>query len=81
MDTNQIHVFDTTLRDGEQVPGSGLNAKQKVAIAISLEELGVDISNRIEVLEVNDPPARDAGVMVSSAAELVEKLKNEAKVI
>jgi len=43
MDTTQIQVFDTTLRDGEQVPGSGLNATQKVAIAKSLEELGVDI--------------------------------------
>ncbi len=43
MDNSRIQVFDTTLRDGEQVPGSGLNAKQKVAIAISLEELGVDI--------------------------------------
>ncbi len=43
MDTTRIQVFDTTLRDGEQVPGSGLNATQKVEIAMSLEELGVDI--------------------------------------
>ena len=55
--------------------------KKKPIEEITPEELGVDISNRIEVLEVNDPPARDAGVMVSSAAELVDKLKNEAKVI
>jgi electron transfer flavoprotein beta subunit len=58
-----------------------MKAKKKPIEATTPEELGVDISNRIEVLEVNDPPARDAGVMVSSAAELVEKLKNEAKVI
>ena len=40
---NNIHIFDTTLRDGEQVPGSGLNAQQKVTIALALQKLGVDI--------------------------------------
>ena len=33
MDNNKIHVFDTTLRDGEQVPGCQLNSKEKVEIA------------------------------------------------
>jgi electron transfer flavoprotein beta subunit len=41
----------------------------------------VDVSPRIEVLKVIEPPARAAGVKVSSAEELVEKLRNEAKVI
>ena len=36
-------MFDTTLRDGEQVPGCQLNTKEKVEIALNLEELGVDI--------------------------------------
>ena len=58
-----------------------MKAKKKPIDATTPEELGVDISNRIEVLEVAEPPARDAGVMVASAAELVDKLKNEAKVI
>ncbi|NBC08517.1 MAG: 2-isopropylmalate synthase [Bacteroidetes bacterium] len=41
--TNQVHIFDTTLRDGEQVPGCKLNTAQKVEIALQLECLGVDI--------------------------------------
>jgi len=40
---NKIHIFDTTLRDGEQVPGCKLNTKEKINLAIALEELGVDI--------------------------------------
>lgn len=43
MDTNQIHIFDTTLRDGEQVPGCKLETEKKVIIARQLEKLGVDI--------------------------------------
>ena len=43
MDKNKIHVFDTTLRDGEQVPGCQLNTKEKVEIAKDLESLGVDV--------------------------------------
>ncbi len=43
MNPNKIQIFDTTLRDGEQVPGSGLNSREKVTIALALEELGVDI--------------------------------------
>jgi len=58
-----------------------MKAKKKPIDTLTPEELGVDVSNRVEVVEVNEPPAREAGVMVSSAAELVDKLKNEAKVI
>ena len=43
MTDNKIHIFDTTLRDGEQVPGCKLNTKEKVELALKLEELGVDI--------------------------------------
>ena len=43
--------------------------------------LGVDISNRIQQLKVEEPPKRKGGVKVASVAELVSKLKNEAKVI
>jgi 2-isopropylmalate synthase len=43
MDNTKIHVFDTTLRDGEQVPGCQLNTEEKVEIAKDLEILGVDI--------------------------------------
>jgi 2-isopropylmalate synthase len=41
--SERIHIFDTTLRDGEQVPGSGLDKDQKVKIANALDQLGVDI--------------------------------------
>ena len=43
MSKNRIQIFDTTLRDGEQVPGCKLNTEQKLVIAEQLEELGVDI--------------------------------------
>ena len=43
MSANKIHIFDTTLRDGEQVPGCKLNTTEKVELALKLEELGVDI--------------------------------------
>ena len=43
MSQEHVHIFDTTLRDGEQVPGCKLNTKEKIEIALALEELGVDI--------------------------------------
>jgi 2-isopropylmalate synthase len=43
MPNNRVYIFDTTLRDGEQVPGCKLNTKEKIELAIQLEELGVDI--------------------------------------
>ena len=39
----RILIFDTTLRDGEQVPGCKLNTKEKIELALALEDLGVDI--------------------------------------
>jgi 2-isopropylmalate synthase len=41
--TKKINIFDTTLRDGEQVPGCKLNANEKIELALALENLGVDI--------------------------------------
>lgn len=43
MSEHKIHIFDTTLRDGEQVPGCKLNTAEKVDLALQLEELGVNI--------------------------------------
>lgn len=43
MPDKKIFIFDTTLRDGEQVPGCKLNTKEKVELAVQLEDLGVDI--------------------------------------
>jgi len=44
-------------------------------------EMGVDIAPRITILEVSDPPVRQAGITVADIDELIEKLKNEAKVL
>ncbi len=41
--SDKIQIFDTTLRDGEQVPGCGLNKREKIIITEALEELGVDV--------------------------------------
>ena len=43
MASNKVYIFDTTLRDGEQVPGCKLNTTEKIELALALEELGVDI--------------------------------------
>jgi 2-isopropylmalate synthase len=43
MKNNKIFIFDTTLRDGEQVPGCKLNTKEKLELALELEDLGVDV--------------------------------------
>ena len=43
MPKDKVHIFDTTLRDGEQVPGCKLNTQQKLHIATRLDELGVDV--------------------------------------
>ena len=58
-----------------------MKAKKKPIEQLNAKDLGVDISNRIEQLKVEEPPKRKGGVKVSSVAELVSKLKNEAKVI
>lgn len=58
-----------------------MKAKKKILDIIKPEELGVDVTPRIRTLKVEEPPKRSAGVMVADVAALVEKLKNEAKVI
>ena len=58
-----------------------MKAKKKPLDTLSPSDLDVDVTPRTEVVSVVEPPAREAGVRVESAEELVEKLKNEAKVI
>jgi len=58
-----------------------MKAKKKSLDIVKPEDLGVDVSPRLKTLRVDEPPKRSAGVMVANVAELVEKLKNEAKVI
>lgn len=58
-----------------------MKAKKKTIDIVKPEDLGVDIAPRLKTIKVEDPPKRSAGVMVADVAALVEKLKNEAKVI
>jgi len=58
-----------------------MKAKKKPLEQINASDLGVDIKPRIEQIKVEEPPKRKAGIKVSSVEELVQKLKNEAKVI
>jgi len=57
-----------------------MKAKKKPIDAMSPADLGVDIAPRLQVLKVAEPAKREAGVKVETAAELVDKLRNEAKV-
>ncbi len=58
-----------------------MKAKKKTLEIMKPEELSVDIAPRLKTLKVEEPPKRSAGVIVADVAALVEKLKNEAKVI
>ncbi|KAL4421559.1 hypothetical protein ABPG75_010850 [Micractinium tetrahymenae] len=58
-----------------------MKAKKKPLAVLTPEELGVDASPRLETLSVEEPAKRKGGVILSSAAELVDRLRNEAKVI
>ena len=58
-----------------------MKAKKKPIEQVTPDELGVDPSNRLQVLKVSEPPSREAGVRVSDVGELVDKLRNTAKVI
>ena len=58
-----------------------MKAKKKTLDIVKPEVLGVDVKPRIKTLKVSEPPKRGAGVKVADVAALVDKLKNEAKVI
>jgi electron transfer flavoprotein beta subunit len=58
-----------------------MKSKKKPLEILSAADLGVDTTPRVEQIKVEEPPKRKAGIKVASVAELVSKLKNEAKVI
>jgi len=58
-----------------------MKAKKKQLDTLKPEDLGVDVTPRITTLQVGEPPQRSAGIKVADVAALVDKLKNEAKVI
>ncbi|QNK72429.1 electron transfer flavoprotein subunit beta/FixA family protein [Variovorax sp. PAMC28562] len=58
-----------------------MKAKKKTMDVFKPEDLGVDVTPRLKTLKVSEPPKRGAGIKVADVAALVDKLKNEAKVI
>ena len=81
---NKPAIITTDLRLNEPRYASLPNimkAKKKELTIKNISELGVDAEPRTELLSVELPPSRDAGIIVESVDELVDKLKNEAKVI
>ena len=58
-----------------------MKAKKKPMEQINAKDLGLDLTNRIQQIKVEEPPKRKAGIKVANVAELVSKLKNEAKVL
>jgi electron transfer flavoprotein beta subunit len=58
-----------------------MKAKKKTLEVLKPEALAVDVTPRISVLKVTEPPKRKAGAKVADAKTLVDKLRNEAKVI
>lgn len=58
-----------------------MKAKKKQLDVLKPEELGVDIQPRLKTIRVEEPPKRSAGIMVPDVATLIDKLKNEAKVL
>ncbi|MEM7019149.1 MAG: electron transfer flavoprotein subunit beta/FixA family protein [Pseudomonadota bacterium] len=77
-------IFTTDLRLNEpryvKLPNI-MKAKKKPLDTMTPEELGVDVAPRLTTVKVEDPPVREAGIKVETVEELVDKLKNEAKVI
>ena len=58
-----------------------MKAKKKPIDTVTPEDLEIDVTNRLSTIKVVDPPTREAGVKVETVQELVDKLKNEVKII
>ena len=84
LDINLPAIVTTDLRLNEPRYASLPNimkAKKKPLEILTAEELGIDTKPRVQQIKVEEPPKRKAGIKVANVAELVSKLKNEAKVI
>jgi electron transfer flavoprotein beta subunit len=58
-----------------------MKAKKKQLDILKSEDLGVDIAPRLKTIRVEEPPKRTAGIKVPDVASLIDRLKNEAKVL
>ena len=84
IEVNLLAIVTTDLRLNEPRYASLPNimkAKRKPIDEMKVEDLNIDIEPRLEILKVEEPKSREAGIMVKSVDEMIEKLKNEAKVI
>ena len=79
---NNQTASDHTYADGARYASLKgiMQAKKKPLEQITVDSLGVEMTQRVKVLEVEAPPSRSAGIKVGSVDELVDKLKSEAKV-
>ena len=70
--SNRLFIFDTTLRDGEQVPGCQLNTVEKIEVAKALQDLGVDV---IEAgFPISSPGDFESVVEISKAVYMANHL-------
>ena len=84
IEVNLPAIISTDLRLNEPRYASLPNimkAKKKPIQQVSIEDLNIKIENRLNILKVEEPNKRQSGVMLKTVDELVDKLKNEAKVI
>ncbi|MDC1086617.1 electron transfer flavoprotein subunit beta/FixA family protein [Alphaproteobacteria bacterium] len=84
IEVNLPAIISTDLRLNEPRYASLPNimkAKKKSILHFSIEDLDINIENRLNILKVEEPTKRQSGVMLKTVDELVDKLKNEAKVI
>jgi len=84
IEVNLPAIISTDLRLNEPRYASLPNimkAKKKPIQQVSIEDLNIKIENRLNILKVEEPTKRQSGVMLKTVDELVDKLKNEAKVI
>ena len=84
IEVNLPAVISTDLRLNEPRYASLPNimkAKKKPINEIKVNDLGIDIKQRLDILKVEEPSKRQSGIMLKTIEELVDKLKNEAKVI
>ena len=84
IEVNLPAVISTDLRLNEPRYASLPNimkAKKKPINEIKVNDLGIDIKQRLEILKVEEPSKRQSGIMLKTIEELVDKLKNEVKVI
>ena len=58
-----------------------MKARQKKIEEIDINSFGIDLGNRLDIIEVSDPPEREPGVKVKDVDDLISKLKNDAKVL